>query len=206
MKERAQKEITIFDFLPKVLPVLDVLFIVWVTINSPRPWLTGFIQLLIPALGFTAILLFKEKGRLGFYLIGIFSSAPLFFLNLWATETCPTWLNEFTFIAGGLMLTIALFDRLVVLSFALFTTIVPMFLGNNSFYNITTIVVAEIAVWFLMERCVAFMNLQRQKVEEQKRVIEEKNKDIIDSINYAKRIQTSLLPTNKYIERILNER
>ena len=38
----------------------------------------------------------------------------------------------------------------------------------------------------------------------QKKVIEDKNKNILDSIRYAKRIQTSLLPTEKYIERNLN--
>jgi len=32
---------------------------------------------------------------------------------------------------------------------------------------------------------------------------EEKNKDILDSIRYAKRIQQSLLPTEKYFERNL---
>jgi hypothetical protein len=45
---------------------------------------------------------------------------------------------------------------------------------------------------------------QKLEVESQREILEEKNKDIIDSINYAKRIQTSLLPTEKYIERMLN--
>jgi len=35
-------------------------------------------------------------------------------------------------------------------------------------------------------------------------IIEEKNKDILDSIRYAKRIQNSLLPTEVYIENALN--
>ncbi len=44
------------------------------------------------------------------------------------------------------------------------------------------------------------------EVVQQKILIEEKNKDIMDSIRYAKRIQTSLLPTEKFIERILNKK
>src|SRR5437868_15520896 len=36
--------------------------------------------------------------------------------------------------------------------------------------------------------------------------IEDKNKDIMDSMKYAKRIQVSLLHTEKYIARILNEK
>jgi tetratricopeptide (TPR) repeat protein len=38
-------------------------------------------------------------------------------------------------------------------------------------------------------------------IMEQKKLVEEKQKEIIDSIRYAKRIQQSLLPTEKYIER-----
>src|SRR6202007_3439805 len=45
---------------------------------------------------------------------------------------------------------------------------------------------------------------QKQDVEEQKKLVEEKQKELMDSIHYAKRIQTSLLPTSKYLERNLN--
>jgi tetratricopeptide (TPR) repeat protein len=40
---------------------------------------------------------------------------------------------------------------------------------------------------------------QKKIIEHQKHVVEEKQKEIIDSINYAKRIQQSLMPTEKYI-------
>jgi hypothetical protein len=42
------------------------------------------------------------------------------------------------------------------------------------------------------------------KIEIQKHTLEEKQKEIIDSINYAKRIQTSRMATEKYIEQTLN--
>jgi tetratricopeptide (TPR) repeat protein len=44
---------------------------------------------------------------------------------------------------------------------------------------------------------------QKSEVEKQKDIIEEKNKSIIDSITYARRIQHSLLPTEKYIDKTL---
>jgi hypothetical protein len=44
---------------------------------------------------------------------------------------------------------------------------------------------------------------QRKMIEHQKKQVEEKQKEILDSIRYAKRIQQSLLPTEKYIERVL---
>jgi hypothetical protein len=46
----------------------------------------------------------------------------------------------------------------------------------------------------------------RQTITLQKDVISEKNKDITASIRYAKRIQISLMPTEKYISRILNKK
>jgi tetratricopeptide (TPR) repeat protein len=52
---------------------------------------------------------------------------------------------------------------------------------------------------------------QKKIIEEQKLLVDEafeklheKNKEVLDSIRYAKRIQTALLPSDKYVERILS--
>jgi tetratricopeptide (TPR) repeat protein len=47
------------------------------------------------------------------------------------------------------------------------------------------------------------VEIQNEKIELQKAILEEKNKEIIDSIYYASRIQQSLLPTEKYIDKNL---
>jgi len=44
---------------------------------------------------------------------------------------------------------------------------------------------------------------QKQEVELQKHLVENKQKEILDSIHYARRIQSSLLASEKYIERSL---
>ena len=49
-------------------------------------------------------------------------------------------------------------------------------------------------------------NKQKKIVEEQKRLVDEKQKEILDSIHYAKRIQTSLLPSEKYLDRHLKNK
>ena len=48
--------------------------------------------------------------------------------------------------------------------------------------------------------------VERQKhiAEQQRHIVEEKQKEVMDSIRYARRIQQSLLPTEKYIERNLD--
>ncbi len=43
------------------------------------------------------------------------------------------------------------------------------------------------------------------QIEQQKKVVEVKQKEILDSIHYAKRIQTTLLTSEKYIDKKLNE-
>lgn len=43
------------------------------------------------------------------------------------------------------------------------------------------------------------------EITQQKHIIEEKQKEIVDSINYAKRIQDAILPTNQAIEKVLPE-
>ena len=43
------------------------------------------------------------------------------------------------------------------------------------------------------------ISAQKEEVEKQKQIVEEHQKEIIDSIRYAKRIQRALLPTEKYI-------
>ncbi len=48
------------------------------------------------------------------------------------------------------------------------------------------------------------IEIHNQETELQKKIIEEKQKDILDSINYAKGIQESILPTENEIENILS--
>jgi tetratricopeptide (TPR) repeat protein len=68
------------------------------------------------------------------------------------------------------------------------------------------------AIGFLLMLLVAGVSFrayrQKQKaneiISEQKLIVEEKQKEILDSIYYARRIQRSLLPSERYIERVLD--
>jgi len=46
---------------------------------------------------------------------------------------------------------------------------------------------------------------QKTEIEKQKEIVEEKNRDIMDSIRYAKRLQDAILPTREYISDCLRE-
>jgi transcription elongation GreA/GreB family factor len=47
--------------------------------------------------------------------------------------------------------------------------------------------------------------VKRKEITEKSKKLEEKQKEIIDSIYYARRIQRALLTSEKYIERNLNK-
>jgi tetratricopeptide (TPR) repeat protein len=46
---------------------------------------------------------------------------------------------------------------------------------------------------------------QKKEVEHQKTLVEEQKKELVDSIHYAERIQKTLMPSEKYIEKHFNE-
>jgi hypothetical protein len=57
---------------------------------------------------------------------------------------------------------------------------------------------------YIIYEFVQTRSVAEHDIQEQKQIIEHKNRDILDSIRYASRIQKSLLPTEKYIRKILN--
>jgi tetratricopeptide (TPR) repeat protein len=75
---------------------------------------------------------------------------------------------------------------------------------TTSYFIVTGLVLALLLAIFI------FRGLRQQRtankiISEQKNLVEEKQKEILDSIHYARRIQQSLLPTEKYMERKLNK-
>ena len=46
---------------------------------------------------------------------------------------------------------------------------------------------------------------QSHEVKKQKDLLEEKQKEVLDSIHYAKRIQQALLPSQRYLERVFKK-
>lgn len=57
---------------------------------------------------------------------------------------------------------------------------------------------------FIIYKSLKQTKKQKEIIEQQKQIVEEKQKEILDSIHYAKRIQTALLTSEFYIEKQLN--
>ncbi len=75
------------------------------------------------------------------------------------------------------------------------------------------IIIASVSIGLILVLILSFVILrslrQNQRknkiITEQKELVEEKQKEILDSIHYAKRIQTALITSEKYIEKNLNK-
>ena len=57
----------------------------------------------------------------------------------------------------------------------------------------------------MVKRATAEIRRQKDEIEEQKQLVDEKNKDITDSIEYASTIQTAILPAPEYLQEVLPE-
>lgn len=68
---------------------------------------------------------------------------------------------------------------------------------------VVLITIGSIIAYFRQRKLKKLINIQKDEVEKQKHAIEEKQKEMLDSIRYARRIQTSLLPTEKYIDKVI---
>lgn len=75
---------------------------------------------------------------------------------------------------------------------------------NIFFWLISIVAIAIAIIAIIVFRSLRVTRQQKQIIELQKELVEEKQLEILDSIHYAKRIQESLLPTDKYIDKNIN--
>ncbi len=86
----------------------------------------------------------------------------------------------------------------------------PLLLGN--FFFLISCAVLSLVATFLIERFRRLSYMQyriiaqeKENVEKQIHIVEEKNIEITDSINYAKLIQTAVLPHQEYMDKVMPE-
>jgi hypothetical protein len=66
---------------------------------------------------------------------------------------------------------------------------------------VTSVAFAVAIITLIIFRSLNITKKQKFIIKNQKELVEEKQKEILDSIHYAKRIQNALLPTEKYIQK-----
>jgi tetratricopeptide (TPR) repeat protein len=83
-----------------------------------------------------------------------------------------------------------------------------LFLANQRrnkiiLYSVLSGLALVLVFSFFIYRSLRITKKQKQVIEEQKHLVEEKNKEITDSIRYAKRIQNAILPPDKLVQQLL---
>lgn len=80
-----------------------------------------------------------------------------------------------------------------------------LFIGVGVFIIIMIILGAGVIYnrYQMKKKAHAVLEHKNQIIEEQKHILEEKNTEILDSITYAKRIQTAILPSDKFVAETL---
>ncbi|MBN8693217.1 MAG: SpoIIE family protein phosphatase [Bacteroidetes bacterium] len=72
-------------------------------------------------------------------------------------------------------------------------------------YLLVTLVLVILLALILIFKRFQLTKKQKQIIEEQKLIVDLRNKEVIDSINYAKRLQSAILPSNYEINKLIGE-
>jgi hypothetical protein len=75
------------------------------------------------------------------------------------------------------------------------------FMRNAFIFGFTIIAIFSV----LLFRSLRQNKKQKELIQHQKEIVEEKQKEVMDSIRYAQRIQKALLPSQKYIEKVFKK-
>jgi tetratricopeptide (TPR) repeat protein len=75
---------------------------------------------------------------------------------------------------------------------------------NILFWLISSVAFAVALIAVIVFRALRVTRQQKLIIQQQKETVEEKQREVLDSIRYAKRIQKSLFPTEKYIDKSLD--
>lgn len=73
------------------------------------------------------------------------------------------------------------------------------------FLVISILLIITIKNYKAKQKANVILHQQKKEIEHQKKLVEEKNSEINDSINYAKRIQTATIPKENELEKCFNE-
>jgi hypothetical protein len=194
----------LYRFITITLIVVDVCLVTTLTYTSIHPLITFILYISFPLLAIISMKTMERiKKQYPFIIFCAISPLILTALCYYSGSASPGWLTTFPLITITLLLLDNLILKLVYLFLYIIGLAIASLLIKKQVSDIFFIVLAIGIYSAVLERCLNYFQMQQTRIEAQKRLIEEKNKEVMDSIHYAKRIQTSLLPTEKYIDKTI---
>lgn len=185
----------IFNYLSIILPVIDLIVIIVCGISSDNPILTVPMNLVFPIVGVSSLKIAEKIEQkwpvsVGMLLLSFYGGLFTYVSGL----NSPGWIVAITYVPAVIFLFNSKLQQFIyLLILAIGILVIEISLGNT-YVNIVTIIGVMLCFTLLIERSVAFLISQQSKILSQKNEIEEKNYEIFESLTYAQRIQSSLLP------------
>ena len=190
-----------WDFIFKIFPLIDLPFNL-IAIYTSDNWVITLILAMVFPIVASIFLLLSQK-------MSFQPGVPIFCINgvvfiiyvLVSGHNSPTWLSLINMTVGSsFIFRNPRIGQVIVTIISCITGLLFYFMGATPVYSVT-IVFILLAFVLLFSRAYAYMQLQQSRIVIKNKEIEIKQKDITDSIHYAKRIQYAVLPNEESIYR-----
>lgn len=190
-------------FIFFTLPILNTLVIFLVASLSDKPWLTASVGFLTPVFGYLCMDLIGRKlkkdeifgNRLAVVCNGLVAGC---FCAVSGPDA-PSYLAGMALLAACIVLLTKLREVLFFISLGLLEITAGSLMAGREPIQIVIGLITLICYALVLIRFFQFTSKQGAEIIQQKAEIEEKNKNITDSINYALRIQQAKLPEKEKI-------
>lgn len=200
-----QKKKQLLNFIFKIFPFIDLPFgivIVWLSSNQ---LLSALLILMIPINALIIEKKLTKNERLPGPLIFTINTIIFFILLFVSGKNAPVWLLLVNVTVGTVfMFAKAITGQLIMQICIILTFTVSYFFINQSLNNNLTLFLVFSGFNFLIGRVYEYLIIQQSEIEKTTSLLKEKNNNILDSINYAKRIQTALLPTPSQLSKFFS--
>jgi len=190
-----------WKYIFSIFPFIDLPFNILAIYLSKNWMATLSLAIAFPLIA-TTILKFCEKSNAepGPWILSINGALCILYFYV-SGPGSPTWLSLINVTVGAsFMFNNPKIGQFSMAVFSLFTGWFFYYMGADTTYSLI-IALTLLAFVVLFSRAYAFMQHQQNKIEIKNKEVEEQKKEIISSINYAKRIQQAVLPQEENIYR-----
>lgn len=208
--DRIKTDNELWKYIFSIFPLIDIPFGIICIICSENRIAT---LCLLPLFPMVAVAALKSSARLNFqpgYIIFSINGVLFFILAHVSGPASPTWLMLINMTIGSsFMFNKPLIGRIFLMVFAVMTCVM-FYLSGGALMDAVIIFFSLTAFLVLFSRAYAYSAIQQDRINQknleidlQRKELEMKNKDILASISYARRIQYAVLPGEESIYRAI---
>jgi serine phosphatase RsbU (regulator of sigma subunit) len=182
---------------------VNLLYLLWVPWLAPHPWLSLGVGCSSVIIGAICLALARKTGRHFFFRLVMTINGGVAFTFCALSGPAPSYLVGIAYVSAVTVLSRRLPETLLFMAIGLTEIIMGSWLSGKTGYELLTIAVILTGYALVLVRFMQYTLRQGDEIMQAKHEIEEKNRSITDSINYALRIQNAKLPEKQKIHAAL---